>query len=260
MEQPLENIFVTIGITCFNAENTIKRAISMLEKYFMRHPGDYAAMCMELIQGEGGYFVGNEEFFKAICDTCKKHDVSVIVDEVQTFMRTKEMFAFQYFKLDKHVDFVNIGKNSQVCATIYRNDHKPQPGLISQTFTSSGSAINAAYYMINEVANGGYLGDDGKIEKIHARFKANLIKLNQKYPDLIEGPWGIGAMVGMTIYKGDATKSKDFTLQLFKNGVLSFIAGASPTRVRFLVPAGGVELEDIDKVCEIIETTLNECK
>ncbi len=241
-------------------EGSIKRAVSMLEKYFMRHPGDYAAMCMELIQGEGGYFVGNEEFFKAICDTCKKHDVSVIVDEVQTFMRTKEMFAFQYFKLDKHVDFVNIGKNSQVCATIYRNDHKPQPGLISQTFTSSGSAINAAYYMINEVANGGYLGDDGKIEKIHARFKANLIKLNQKYPDLIEGPWGIGAMVGMTIYKGDATKSKDFTLQLFKNGVLSFIAGASPTRVRFLVPAGGVELEDIDKVCEIIETTLNECK
>ena len=28
MQQPLENIFVTIGLTCFNAEKTIKRAIS----------------------------------------------------------------------------------------------------------------------------------------------------------------------------------------------------------------------------------------
>lgn len=241
-------------------EGSIKKAVSMLEKYFARHPDDYAAMCMELIQGEGGYYVGNEEYFKAICDTCHKHDVSVIVDEVQTFMRTEELFAFQYFKLDKHVDFVNIGKNSQVCATLYRNDHKPRPGLISQTFTSSGSAINAAYYIINEVANNGYLGKDGKINQIQDHFHKRLNELNKKHPELIEGPWGLGAMVGMTVYKGDATKSKDFTMRLFDNGVLSFIAGGNPTRVRFLVPAGAVTMEDIDKVCEIVEKTLVEKK
>ena len=241
-------------------EGSIKTAVETLEKYFARHPGDYAAMCMELIQGEGGYFVGNEEFFKAICDTCKKHNVSVIVDEVQTFMRTKELFAFQYFKLDKHVDFVNIGKNSQVCATLYRDDHKPQPGLISQTFTSSGSAINASYYMINEVANNGYLGEGGKIEKIQARFHSNLEAMNKKHPELIQGPWGLGSMVGMTVYKGDGAKSKDFTMRLFDNGVMGFIAGAAPTRVRFLVPAGAVSMEDIDKVCAIIEQTLVEGK
>ncbi len=241
-------------------EGSIKRAVDQLEKYFARHPGDYAAMCMELIQGEGGYYVGNEEFFKAICDVCKKHEVSIIVDEVQTFMRTKELFAFQYFKLDKHVDFVNIGKNSQICATLYRNDHKPQPGLISQTFTSSGAAINAAYYIINEVANNGYLGDGGKIEKIQDHFHSGLNAIREKHPGLISGPWGIGSMVGMTVYGGDAAKSKDFTMRLFENGVLSFIAGGSPTRVRFLVPAGAVEMDDIDKVCEIVEKTLVEGK
>lgn len=241
-------------------EGSISRAVEQLEKYFQRHPGDYAAMCMELIQGEGGYYAGNEEFFKAICDVCKKHEVSVIVDEVQTFMRTNELFAFQYYKLDKHVDFVNIGKNSQVCATLYRNNHKPQPGLISQTFTSSGSAINAAYYMINEVANNGYLGKDGKIEKIQDRFHSNLNQLHEKHPELIEGPWGVGAMVGMTLFKGDAAKSKDFVMKLFNNGVMGFIAGAAPTRVRFLVPAGAVEMEDIDEVCGLIEKTLKETK
>ena len=241
-----------------NHERSIEMATKHLEWYFNRYPGEYAAMCMELVQGEGGYWVGHEEFFKAICDVCKKHNVSVIVDEVQTFMRTEELFAFQYFKLDKHADMILIGKNSQVCATLYRDDHKPQPGLISQTFTSSGSAINAAYYIINEIANGGYLGKDGKINKLHERFASNLSELNKKYPDKIEGPWGIGAMIGMTVFGGDTQKSKDFTFKLFENGVLSFIAGSAPTRVRFLIPAGAVTESDIDKACAIIEKTLCE--
>ncbi len=241
-----------------NHERSIQMATKHLEWYFNRYPGEYAAMCMELVQGEGGYWVGHEDFFKAICDVCKKHNVSVIVDEVQTFMRTEELFAFQYFKLDKHADMILIGKNSQICATLYRDDHKPQPGLISQTFTSSGSAINAAYYIINEIANGGYLGKDGKINKLHERFANNLSELNKKYPDKIEGPWGIGAMIGMTVFGGDTQKSKDFTFKLFENGVLSFIAGAAPTRVRFLIPAGAVTESDIDRACAIIEKTLCE--
>lgn len=241
-----------------NHETSIKNTVKMLDKYFKRYPGQYAAICMELIQGEGGYWVGHEDYFKAICKICRENNVSVIVDEVQTFMRTKDMFAFQYFNLDNDVDMVNIGKNSQICATIYREDHKPRPGLISQTFTSSGSAIGAAYYIINEVANNGYLGDDGKIERIHNYFASKLDDLHEKHPEKIEGPWGIGSMIGMTIHKGDHAKSLDFTKRLFNNGVLSFIAGGNPTRVRFLVPIGAVETEDIDKVVEIMEKTLLE--
>lgn len=239
-------------------QGSIDKVVSLLRKYFIRYPGQYAAICMELIQGEGGYWVGHKDFFKAIINECKKNNVSVIVDEVQTFMRTKELFAFQYFGLDKDVDLVNIGKNSQVCATLYRNDHKPAPGLISQTFTSSGSAINAAYYIINEVANKGYLGEDGKIAKSHELFSSELEKISQKYPDLIQGPWGIGAMVGITLFNGDLDRSKEFTFKLFDNGVLSFIAGTMPTRVRFLVPIGAITESDIINVCKIIEQTLKE--
>jgi acetylornithine aminotransferase len=239
-------------------ERSIEMATKHLEWYFERYPGEYAAMCLELVQGEGGYWVGNEEYFKAICDVCHKHGVSIIVDEVQSFMRTEELFAFQYFKLDKHVDFVNIGKNSQICATFYRADHKPKPGLISQTFTSSGAAINAAHYIISEVVNNGYLGKDGKISRIHKHFKKNLEELSSKYPDKIEGPWGLGAMVGMTLFKGDMEKSKAFTFKLFENGCLSFIAGSKPTRVRFLVPVGAVTEKDIDNVCALIDKTLSE--
>jgi acetylornithine/succinyldiaminopimelate/putrescine aminotransferase len=241
-------------------QGSIDRAVNKLKELFTRYPGEHAAICLELIQGEAGYWVGHTDFFKAIIKECKAQNVSILVDEVQTFMRTKDIFAFQYFGLDKDVDIVNIGKNSQICATIYRNDHKPLPGLVSQTFTSSGSAIHASYFIINEVVNGDYLGENGKIEKMHNKFSGNLKAINQKHPDLLEGPYGIGAMVGMTLFKGDFAKSKDFTKALFDNGVLSFIAGSNPTRVRFLLPIGAVTENDIDEVCKIIETTLLEIK
>ncbi len=241
-------------------QGSIDCAVGIMDELLTRYPGQYAAFCMELIQGEGGYWTGHTDYFKALINVCKKHNITVIVDEVQTFMRTSEMFAFQYYKLDKDVDIVNIGKNSQICASIYRADHKPRPGLISQTFTSSGSAIGAAYYIINEVANKGYLGADGKNMRIHKRFSHNLEALHKKHPDLIEGPWGIGCMIGMTVFKGDLAKSKEFTFKLFENGALSFIAGSSPTRVRFLVPIGAVEENHVDEVCKLIEETLLEMK
>ena len=108
------------------------------------------------------------------------------------------------------------------------------------------------------MAHKGYLGEDGKIQRLHKKFVSNLEALHQKYPEKIEGPWGVGAMIGMTVFKGDAVKSKDFTMKLFENGVLSFIAGAAPTRVRFLLPVGAVEEHHIDDACKILEKTLEE--
>ena len=56
------------------------------------------------------YIENNISAFVYLLEECKKHNIAVIIDEVQSFMRTKELFAFQYFNRDKHVDFVNIGK------------------------------------------------------------------------------------------------------------------------------------------------------
>jgi 4-aminobutyrate aminotransferase-like enzyme len=241
-------------------QGSIDRAVAKMKHDIKRYPCDHAVFSMELIQGEAGYWPGHTDFFMALIDICKEHGISVLVDEVQTFMRTPELFATQFFKLDKHVDIITIGKNSQVCATIYRKDHAPKPGLLSQTFTSSTAAIKAGYFIINEVANNGYLGEDGKIMRIHNYFTGKLEELDKKHPDLISGPHGIGAMIGMTLYGGDLEKSKNFTIKLFQNGVLSFIAGSNPTRVRFLVPMGAIEEHHIDGAIEIIEKTLLECK
>lgn len=248
-------------IPFYNAEDhkgSIERAVYAMKKAITRFPGQHAGFIMELIQGENGSWVGNTEYFEALINVCKENNVSVLIDEVQTFARTHELFAFQYFKLDKLVDVVSVGKNSQVCATLFKDDHKPKPGLMSQTFTGSSSQIAASYYVIDQMVNGGYLGANGKIEKLHQRFKGNLEKLAGKYPDKVSGPYGIGAMVAMTVFKGDDVKSKAFTMRLFDNGVLSFMAGSAPTRVRFLMPIMATEENHVDEVCAIIEKTLNE--
>ena len=251
-------------IPFYNAEDhqgSIDRAVYAMKKFLTRYPGQYAGFIMELIQGENGSWVGNTEFFEALIKVCKENNISVLVDEVQSFARTTELFAFQYFKLDKLVDVVAVGKNSQVCATLFTDDHKPKPGLMSQTFTGSSSQIAASHYVLSSIVNGGYLGEKGKITKLHERFKHNLEKISKKHPDLLCGPYGIGAMVAMTVFKGDEPKSKAFTIKLFENGVLSFMASGHPTtRVRFLMPVMVTEEKHIDEVCEIIEKTLTEIK
>lgn len=239
-------------------QGSINLAVNAMKKAIARFPKSHAGFVMELIQGENGSWVGNTEYFEALIKVCKDHDISVFADEVQSWGRTHELFSFQHFKLDKHIDVASIGKNSQVCATFFSDDHKPRPGLVSQTFTGASTQIAASLYITKQIVEGGYLGADGKIEKLHQRFKGNLEKIAQKHPQKIKGPWGIGAMVAMTLFNGDAEKTKQFTYKLFDNGVLSFMAGASPARVRFLMPVLKVTLEDIDKVCEIIEKTLHE--
>lgn len=238
-------------------QGSIDRAVYAMKKFMARYPSQHAGFLMELIQGENGSIVGNTEFFEALIAVCKEGNISVVVDEVQTFARTKELFTFQYFKLDKHVDVVTIGKNAQICATFFKDDHRPKPGLLSQTFTGASSQIAAGTYVINEIVTGGYLGENGKIEKLHKHFKTNLEKLAKKHPAKLKGPYGLGAMVGMTVFGGDEPKTKAFTMKLFENGLLSFMASGHPTaRVRFLMPIMAVEEKHIDAVCQIIDETL----
>ena len=239
-------------------EGSIKRSVEALKEQIKRHPDQHAVFCMELIQGEAGSWVGNTDFFNALIDVCKEHHIAILVDEVQTFARTSELFAFQHFKLDKRVDFVNIGKNSQVCATFFRKEFKPRPGLVSQTFTAAGTAISAGQYIVDTLMKNNYFGEDGKNMQIHRYFTNHLKELNKKYPQAIKGPHGIGVMVAMTLFEGDAHKSKEFTKKLFDAGVLSFVAGSNPTRVRFLLPAGCIEEKHMDDVAQIIESVIKD--
>lgn len=239
-------------------QESTKEAVNALKKYIYRYPKQHAIMCFELIQGEGGFYSGTKEFYISLMTILKENNIAVFDDEVQSFSRTTELFACHYFGLEKYVDIISIGKSSQLCATLFSEDYKPRPGLLSQTFTASTSAIRASLTMLKGLVDGGYYGSDGRIAKIHRYFVDKLEDIAKRHPHLIKGPYGTGCMIAFTPLSGEVKTTTKFVLDLFENGVMSFIAGGNPTRVRFLVPAGAVTFADIDAVSKIIEKTLLE--
>ncbi|MCP5470184.1 MAG: aminotransferase class III-fold pyridoxal phosphate-dependent enzyme [Chlamydiales bacterium] len=237
-------------------QKSTKKAVEALKRFLIRYPNQYAGMCMELIQGENGFYPGNSEFFQALIEVLKENEVPILIDEVQTFGRTTHLFAFQHFGLEEHVDVVAMGKLSQVCATLYTSKLKPRPGLVSQTFTSSTSAIRCSKAILSSLLNEGYLGNSGKNMQLRKHLVDHLKAIEGRHPEKLEGPHGSGLMIACTPYKGERAKVIDLTRRLYDAGVITFIAGMDPTRLRFLLPAGGVSFKDIDMIMKIFEETL----
>ncbi len=247
-------------IPFFDAKNPIEstaRALEVLKSHIKRFGNQHAVMCMELIQGEGGFWTASSEFFKAIINVLNNHGIAVWVDEVQTFARTENVFAFQRFDLDGLVDIVTVGKVTPACATLFTKEYCPRPGLLSQTFTASTSAIRTAKYMIEYAVANDFFGEKGKIAQLHQAFTEGLASLHEKY-GCLHGPYGMGSMIAFTPFNGSETKVKAFVQKLFINGIVSFVAGSHPTRVRFLLPVGALKASDIDPIMRIIEKTILE--
>ena len=241
-----------------NSEESTAATLAALHEHLERYPNQHAGMCLELIQGEGGYYSAPREYFVALLNVLKEHDIPIWFDEVQTFGRTSRLFAFQHLELDSYADVVTIGKMSQVCATLFTEEFKPRPGLVSQTFTGATSSIHAARWILKQFREGGYLGSDGRNIEIHHRFAEHFERISQQHPEKFHGPWGLGGMVAFTVFDGSSEKTKKFLNQLFEAGVIAFPAGVNPTRVRMLPPLLVIEDRQIDAVCKIIEETLSE--
>ncbi len=239
-------------------EGSTQRTLAVLGEHLKRYPGKHAALWMELIQGEGGYYPGQREFFVALIEKAREHQIAIIADEVQTFCRTSRPYAFQHFDLDKLVDIVTIGKISQVCATLFTEAYKPKPGLISQTFTGSTWAILAAQTILKSLIEDGNFGADGKNIKLFAHFEKGLKSISEKYPQALQGPHGIGGMVAFTPGDGSPDAAKEFVGRMYDAGLMSFMAGANPSRVRFLLPLGCVTTDHIDLALQIIEQVASE--
>ncbi len=239
-------------------QGSTQRAVRCMRDLIYRYPGKHAILWMELIQGEGGYYVGEKRFYQALVNLAHKHNIAFIADEVQTFGRTSRPFAFQHFELDDMVDLVTIGKISQVCATLFTPQYKPQPGLISQTFTGSSWAIIASQRILRTMIERKHFGLDGRNMQLHEAFKNGLEAIASKHPEAIRGPYGCGGMLAFTPFDGSLQVAKDMVSRLYHGGLMSFMAGSDPVRIRFLMPLGSVTKDHIDLACQIIEQTVVE--
>lgn len=231
---------------------SIEEAKNRLLQVIQRYPKGHAIMIFELVQGEGGFYPGSKAFFEPLMKICKEHRIAVFADEVQSFARTPSLFAFQHFGLSEYVDIAAIGKLSQVAATLFSKEYAPRHGLLSQTFIGSTSALKTGKLLIEKLLQGNFYGKNGRISAIHQRFEDHF----KKMPHLLKGPYGIGCMVAFTPLDGSYETTTKVIHALYDAGVITFIAGAHPSRVRMLVPGGVIEDEEIDEVMKIIKSTL----
>lgn len=236
-------------------EESLEKALKVLNSHLARYPNDHALLIFEPVQGEGGFYPGDERFFKTLFKRVKEEGILIFSDEVQTFGRLDTPFGFQSFHLEEFVDLATIGKLSLVTATLFKDKIKPGPGLLSQTFTGATSLIKASLLLMSKLKNEGFFGKNGKNFRINELFKKEFQKLEKQFPDKIKGPFGIGAMVAFTPFDGSKEKAVAFGEKLFEAGVISFIAGDHPTRIRFLPPIGVITEDDILKAVEIIAET-----
>lgn len=237
-------------------ERSQRWAVDELQRLLNRHPDRYAAFWAEPIAGEGGYYPGSHDFFTALCEPLREAGVPIIFDEVQTFSRTTRPFAFQHYGLDRFADIVTVGKITQVCATLYGEAFKPQGPILSQTFTGSSSSIASGLAMLDGLEEAQCFGPTGNNVKRHAHFAGGLAKLAEKYPGRVSGPYGEGMMIAFTPGDGSFDEAKSMMSKMYDVGLLGFVCGSDPTRIRFLPPPVTTTLAHIDAALELLETAL----
>lgn len=234
-------------------EGTTRSAIEGLQRLLDRYPGQHACLWLELVAGEGGYYPGTKEYFEALCRLCRERGVLVIFDEIQTFARLSRPFAFQHFGLDAYADLVTLGKITQVCATLYGAALKPKGPILSQTFTASTASLRTGLAVLDRLQSSKCFGSEGWNMRRHHYFRQRLEAIGKKYPGRLSGPYGEGMMIAFTPGDGSEETAKRFLTLLYEEGLMGFLAGSHPTRLRFLPPPGVTEESHIDLACECIE-------
>ncbi|RME14923.1 MAG: aminotransferase class III-fold pyridoxal phosphate-dependent enzyme [Bdellovibrio sp.] len=241
-----------------NSPRSGEESLKLLRQHIAENAGDICAFMFEPMQGEGGYNVAPREFFIPLLELCRENQIPIWLDEVQTFCRTGEFFAFETLGLGEYVDVCTVAKAVQVGATFFTSEMNPKPGLISGTFAGSSAALSAGLEILNMLEEG-YMGAGGKVEHIHKEFVGMLNELNETTcKDQLRDAGGLGLMVAVTPLDGSREQMIKLLHVLYKNGLMTFGCGKGPFKLRFLLPAI-LTTEDIRVAKTIIEKSIQEC-
>lgn len=247
-----------LRIPFYDSKNprSIDLAAQEMKKHFDLNKGQISAFMFEIVQGEGGFKVGSREYFLTLFDICKQNNALIWADEVQTFSRTGELFAFEKLDIGMHLDFVTLAKTAQVGCALFTEEMNPKPGLIAGTFAGASASLSAGIEIINMLTRDGYLGSKGKIEKVHKDFTGMLEGLAKgSCKGQLDDIGGIGLMVACKALDGSKAKTERLVKVMFEHGVIAYYCGHGPYKLRFLIPAV-ISAEEINMTANVIEKSI----
>ena len=217
------------------------------------HP---AAVLVETVQGEGGINAASIEWLRNLQDVCKKHDVLLIVDDIQAGCgRTGSYFSFEEAGIDP--DIVTLSKSLSgyglPFAVVLMKPELDQwkPGEHNGTFRGNNLAFVTAKAAIDH-----YWSDDKFAKEVQRKgdyIEQRLQKIVDKYGDGNMTTRGRGMFRGLNCVSGELADK--ITTEAFRNGLVIETSGADDHVVKTLCPLT-ISDENLTKALDIVEAAV----
>jgi 4-aminobutyrate aminotransferase/(S)-3-amino-2-methylpropionate transaminase len=247
---------------------SVEDALAALDLLFRTdaEPERIAAMVIEPVQGEGGYYIAPFEFLRALREICDARGILLVSDEIQSgFARTGKWFAIEHSGVVP--DLITVAKSlaggfplSGVIGRADIMDAVP-PGGLGGTYGGNPVACAAGLAAVQAIE------EDGLLERslqLGARMMARLedIAASNWMPYIAEVR-GLGAMVSFELVKDRATREPNpeltgaLTRRATANGLILLSCGLYGNVVRIMVPITASDAI-VDEGLGIIERSLRE--
>jgi len=224
---------------------TTEQSLQALEQLFKADvdPARVAAIIIEPVLGEGGFYPAPPELLRRLRSVCDSHGIVLIADEIQSgFGRTGRMFAIEHSGVVP--DLITIAKSvaggvplSAVTGKAEIMD-APGPGGLGGTFAGSPLACAAGLAVLEVMREEQLLTRAQEI----GRFMSSRLKgLQVSFPCVGEVR-SLGAMVAVELVKNgraeapDAELTKALVQAAGRHGLIILSCGIYANVIRFLAP------------------------
>lgn len=215
------------------------------------------ALWIEPIQGEAGIYMPAEGYLKAAETLCKKYNVLLMIDEVQTgIARTGKLLASHYEEVRPDVLILGKALSGGVLpvSAVLADDEIMlviKPGEHGSTFGGNPLACAVAVAALEVVTDEKLAENAFHLGNV---FRQRMNELKAKRPDLVTLVRGRGLLNAVVINDTETSKTAwNICVELSKNGLL-----AKPTHgniIRFAPPLVITE-EQLNDCCDIIENVM----
>jgi 4-aminobutyrate aminotransferase/(S)-3-amino-2-methylpropionate transaminase len=241
------------------------KALEMLFKVDIA-PRDVAAIIVEPVQGEGGFYPASNEFMHALRQLCDEHGIVLIADEIQTgFARTGKFFCCDYSGVEP--DLMTVAKGVAggfpLAAVVGKADimDAPLPGGLGGTYGGSPIGCAAALAVIDVIAEENLVA---RANEIGALFGKRLRELQARYTEVIgDVRADRGAMIAMELIKNGDSEQPDPDLTkaiitlAYQKGLVLLSCGSRGNVIRFL-PALTIPEKHINEGLDVLADCLGE--
>ncbi|WP_024520896.1 diaminobutyrate--2-oxoglutarate transaminase [Bradyrhizobium sp. Tv2a-2] len=216
-----------------------------------------AAIILETIQAEGGMNTASAAWLRAIQNICRKHDVVLIIDDIQAGSgRTGDFFSFEFAKIEP--DMVCLSKSLSGSGTpfsvvLIRPDLDVwSPGEYSGTFRGNNLAFVTAAATCKMWSDAQFTA---RVDRMAVNLQRHLDRLVLKFPESIEQKRGRGLMAALKCRsRAIVDRLHNFA---FQNGLLIESSGANLDVIKVLPPINITD-DELDRGISILNHALQE--